>query len=251
MMVARRHPDRRRLLAVAARSRVPPAFLVASPWSSPSSRPCCCSPATPGSADGWPTVVVLDYGSGNIRSAQRALERVGADVTVTSDTAQRARRRRAGRARRRCLRRLHDRAARRRRRRRHPRAAGRRPAGARHLRRHADPVRQRRRARHATRLASACSRARVDRLEAPVLPHMGWNTLEPPAAARCSPASRTSGSTSSTPTPRSRPRWPTTRRWAEHGSRFVAAVERGRLRAPRSSTPRSPATPEPTCSRTG
>ncbi|MBA0046958.1 imidazole glycerol phosphate synthase subunit HisH [Mycobacteroides sp. LB1] len=30
-------------------------------------------------------VVVLDYGSGNLRSAQRALERVGADVTVTSD----------------------------------------------------------------------------------------------------------------------------------------------------------------------
>ncbi|GIF68041.1 imidazole glycerol phosphate synthase subunit HisH [Asanoa ishikariensis] len=30
-------------------------------------------------------VVVLDYGSGNLRSAQRALERVGADVTVTPD----------------------------------------------------------------------------------------------------------------------------------------------------------------------
>jgi len=28
---------------------------------------------------------VLDYGSGNLRSAQRALERVGADVTVTAD----------------------------------------------------------------------------------------------------------------------------------------------------------------------
>lgn len=32
-----------------------------------------------------PKVVVLDYGSGNLRSAQRALERVGADVTVTAD----------------------------------------------------------------------------------------------------------------------------------------------------------------------
>jgi glutamine amidotransferase len=32
-----------------------------------------------------PSVVVLDYGSGNLRSAQRALERVGADVLVTSD----------------------------------------------------------------------------------------------------------------------------------------------------------------------
>jgi imidazole glycerol-phosphate synthase subunit HisH len=30
-------------------------------------------------------VVILDYGSGNLRSAQRALERVGADVTVTDD----------------------------------------------------------------------------------------------------------------------------------------------------------------------
>src|SRR5688572_10293642 len=30
-------------------------------------------------------VVILDYGSGNLRSAERALARVGADVTVTSD----------------------------------------------------------------------------------------------------------------------------------------------------------------------
>lgn len=30
-------------------------------------------------------VVVLDYGSGNLRSAQRALQRVGAEVEVTSD----------------------------------------------------------------------------------------------------------------------------------------------------------------------
>jgi glutamine amidotransferase len=32
-----------------------------------------------------PRVVVLDYGSGNLRSAERALERVGANVTVTGD----------------------------------------------------------------------------------------------------------------------------------------------------------------------
>ncbi len=31
------------------------------------------------------TVAILDYGSGNLRSAQRALERTGAQVTVTSD----------------------------------------------------------------------------------------------------------------------------------------------------------------------
>ena len=32
-----------------------------------------------------PLVVVLDYGSGNVRSAVRALERVGADVELTAD----------------------------------------------------------------------------------------------------------------------------------------------------------------------
>ena len=32
-----------------------------------------------------PRVVVLDHGSGNLRSAERALARVGADVTVTGD----------------------------------------------------------------------------------------------------------------------------------------------------------------------
>ncbi|MCK9894539.1 imidazole glycerol phosphate synthase subunit HisH [Frankia sp. AgB32] len=32
-----------------------------------------------------PRVLVLDYGSGNLRSAQRALARVGADVTVSDD----------------------------------------------------------------------------------------------------------------------------------------------------------------------
>jgi glutamine amidotransferase len=34
-----------------------------------------------------PSVVVLDYGSGNVRSAVRALERVGASVTLTADHA--------------------------------------------------------------------------------------------------------------------------------------------------------------------
>ena len=32
-----------------------------------------------------PKIVVLDYGSGNLRSAERALARVGADVSVTAD----------------------------------------------------------------------------------------------------------------------------------------------------------------------
>ena len=34
-----------------------------------------------------PSVVVLSYGSGNVRSAVRALERVGADVELTADRA--------------------------------------------------------------------------------------------------------------------------------------------------------------------
>ncbi len=34
-----------------------------------------------------PRVVVLDYGSGNLRPAERALARAGADVTVTADLA--------------------------------------------------------------------------------------------------------------------------------------------------------------------
>ena len=36
---------------------------------------------------GLASVVVLDYGSGNLRSAVRALERAGADVTLTADRA--------------------------------------------------------------------------------------------------------------------------------------------------------------------
>ncbi|HEY8452892.1 MAG: imidazole glycerol phosphate synthase subunit HisH [Micromonosporaceae bacterium] len=34
-----------------------------------------------------PSVVVVDYGSGNLRSAERALARAGAEVTVTADPA--------------------------------------------------------------------------------------------------------------------------------------------------------------------
>ena len=32
-----------------------------------------------------PSVTVLDYGSGNLRSVVRALERAGSDVTLTAD----------------------------------------------------------------------------------------------------------------------------------------------------------------------
>jgi glutamine amidotransferase len=71
----------------------------------------------------------------------------------------------------------------------------------------------------------------VDRLEAHVLPHMGWNTLEPPEGSvlfhgvegerfyfvHSYAAQQSSMADEAT--------------WAEHGSRFVAAVERGRLSA--------------------
>jgi len=42
-------------------------------------------PDGPPSGDGGPEVVVLDYGSGNTRSAVRALERAGASVRLTAD----------------------------------------------------------------------------------------------------------------------------------------------------------------------
>ena len=61
--------------------------------------------AAPGRRLMRPRVVVLDYGSGNLRSAERALARAGADVTVTADLAAAAARRRARRARRRRVRR--------------------------------------------------------------------------------------------------------------------------------------------------
>lgn len=38
-------------------------------------------------APGGPRVVVLDYGSGNLRSAERALQRAGADAVVVDDLA--------------------------------------------------------------------------------------------------------------------------------------------------------------------
>lgn len=41
--------------------------------------------STPATSSSAPQVALLDYGAGNIRSAQRALEHVGAEVTVTTD----------------------------------------------------------------------------------------------------------------------------------------------------------------------
>jgi imidazole glycerol phosphate synthase glutamine amidotransferase subunit len=44
-------------------------------------------PAAAGDADGAPTVAVLDYGAGNLRSAQRALQRAGAHARLIAAAA--------------------------------------------------------------------------------------------------------------------------------------------------------------------
>ena len=135
------------------------------------------------SPSGRPQVVVLDYGSGNLRSAQRALQRAGADVTVTADAdaalncdglvvpgvgAFAA-----------CMAGL--RAIR------GEMIIGKRLAGSR-------PVLGicvgmqvlfAEGAEHGERTAG-CGELPgvVERLDAPVLPHMGWNTVRPPAGTR-------------------------------------------------------------------
>lgn len=184
-----------------------------------------------------PRVVVLDYGSGNLRSAERALARVGADVTVTADVALAmdadglvvpgvgafaA-----------CMDGL--RAVR------GPEVIGRRLAGGRPvlgicvgmqvLFETGDE--------HGV-VTEGCGEwpGTVERLKAEVLPHMGWNTVQVPPGSRLfdgledqrfffvhSYAVR---------------RWelePSSRMaaplvtWAEHGEPFVAAVENGPLSA--------------------
>ena len=132
-----------------------------------------------------PDVVVLDYGSGNLRSAERALARAGADVTVTADAVAAMRGRRAGRARGRRVRRVHGRAAARSTARRsiRRRAPAARPVlgicvGMQVLFEAGDE--------HGVR-TTGCGEwpGDVERLDAPVLPHMGWNTVAAGRAARC------------------------------------------------------------------
>ena len=185
-------------------------------------------------------VVVLDYGSGNLRSAERALARVGADVTVTAD-AQAALDAdglvvpgvgafaacMAG------LRAVDG-----------PRVIGRRLAGGR-------PVLGicvgmqilfERGVEHGHD-AEGCGEwpGVVEQLEAPVLPHMGWNTVASPEGTvlfdgledqrfyfvhsygvRDFPLGQ-----DAPPSPLKKPLVT----WAEHGDRFVAGVENGPLSA--------------------
>jgi imidazole glycerol-phosphate synthase subunit HisH len=183
-----------------------------------------------------PKVVVLDYGSGNVRSAVRALERAGAEVSLTADRSETENADglvvpgvgafaacMAG------LRAVQG-----------PRAIGRRLAGGR-------PVLGicvgmqvlfARGVEHGVE-TEGCDEwpGVVTRLQAPVVPHMGWNTVEPPAGSTLfagvedqrfyfvhSYAARswdltTDGHTAAPLVT-----------WAEHGGdRFVAAVENGPL----------------------
>ena len=133
-------------------------------------------------AAGLPTVAVLDYGSGNLRSAVRAVEAAGADVVLTSDASV------AGAADgllvpgvgayEACMRGLEavdgERIVERR------LIAG-RPVlgicvGMQIL--FAEGI------EHGVR-TRGCGEwpGTVERLQAPIVPHMGWNTVEPPAGS--------------------------------------------------------------------
>jgi len=193
-----------------------------------------------GTVAGVKKVAVLDYGSGNLRSAERALSRVGADVIVTSDfdTAFEA----DGLvvpgvgAFAACMDGLRAVDG--------PKLIGRRLAGSR-------PVLGicvgmqilfDRGVEHGQD-AEGCGEwpGVVEQLQAPVLPHMGWNTVEVPEGSvlfdgladerfyfvhsygvRDFPLGREGV------TGRLKPPMVT---WAEHGDRFVAGVENGALAA--------------------
>ncbi len=193
-----------------------------------------------GTVAGVKKVAVLDYGSGNRRSAERALERVGADVTVTSDPAVAfeadglvvpgvgafaA-----------CLQVLRAVDG--------PRIIGRRLAGGRPELGNCVGMQIlfERGVEHGHD-AEGCGEwpGVVEPLDAPVLPHMGWNTVQVPAGSvlfdgladerfyfvhsygvRDFPLAA-----DGPPSPLAKPKVT----WAEHGDRFVAGVENGVLSA--------------------
>src|SRR3954463_10293718 len=185
-------------------------------------------------------VTVLDYGSGNLRSAERALARVGADVTVTADRdaaldadglvvpgvgAFAA-----------CMAGLRAVDG--------PKIIGRRLAGGR-------PVLGicvgmqilfDRGVEHGQD-AEGCGEwpGVVEKLAAPVLPHMGWNTVDAPELTVLFDGLADerfyfvhSYGVRSFPLAEDGPRSPLRKpavTWAEHGDRFVAGVENGPLSA--------------------
>jgi glutamine amidotransferase len=183
-----------------------------------------------------PHVVVLDYGSGNLRSAQRALQRIGADVAVTADPQAALNAAglvvpgvgafaacmaglRAARGDELIAKRL----------------AGSRPVlgicvGMQVLFVHGAEGEQ-----ETGRRTEGCAvwPGLVERLAAPVLPHMGWNTLRPPLGSRLFAGIGADERfyflhsyavmTWATPTP------VPLLAWATHGQPFVAAAEDGAL----------------------
>ncbi len=187
-------------------------------------------------ADVLPNVVVLDYGSGNLRSAVRALERAGAAVELTSDrvTAEEA----DGLvvpgvgAFAACMTGLRAVDG--------PRAIGRRLAGGRAVLGICVGMQVlfERGVEHGVE-TEGCDEwpGVIERLQAPVVPHMGWNTVDVPdgsvlfagvegerfyfvhSYAARTWRLRTDGRTRSPLVT-----------WSEHrGDRFVAAVENGPL----------------------
>ena len=187
---------------------------------------------------GRPRVVVLDYGSGNLRSAVRAVERAGADVTLTDDFTAASEADgllvpgvgayaacMAG------LRAVQG-----------PRVIGRRLAGGR-------PVLGicvgmqvlfGRGVEHGVE-TEGCDEwpGTVERLQAPVVPHMGWNTVDVPSGSTLFKGIEDErfyfvhsyGVRDWTLKTNDRTRAPLVT-WAEHGGdRFVAAVENGPLTA--------------------
>jgi len=183
-------------------------------------------------------VVVLDYGFGNIRSAQRALQRAGADAEVTADfdAAMNA----GGLvvpgvgAFAACMAGL--------RKVRGNMIIGRRLAGGR-------PVLGicvgmqvlfEEGVEHGER-TEGCGEwpGEVRRLKAPVLPHMGWNTVDPPAGSRLfagiGDGTRFyfvhSYAATALPLPESHLMTAPLITWATHGEPFIAAVENGPLSA--------------------
>jgi glutamine amidotransferase len=184
-----------------------------------------------------PDVVILDYGSGNLHSAERALTRAGATVTVTAD-------RDAARAAdglvvpgvgafAACMAGLNDvRAA---------ETVDRRLAGGRPvlgicvgMQVMFDEGLE-----HGVRTDGFGEwPGTVDRLQAPVLPHMGWNTVKVPEGSRLFAGVEDerfyfvhSYAVRRWDLPTSELLAPPLVTWAEHGEPFVAAVENGPLSA--------------------
>jgi imidazole glycerol-phosphate synthase subunit HisH len=185
-----------------------------------------------------PRVVVLDYGSGNVRSAQRALARAGADAEISASfeaalaadglvvpgvgafaACMAGLRNVRGEQ-------VIDR-----------RLAGGRPVlgicvGMQIL--FSEGV------EHGTR-TQGCGQwpGTVERLTAPVLPHMGWNTVRPPAGSALLAGIGTaerfyfvhSYAALSLPLPASKHLAAPLVTWATHGEPFLAAVENGPLTA--------------------